>query len=129
MITFVNGNTLSRGQHIQVYRNLRKATFSIRDAKTRLVIAYGTDIMLSNIRMNVQKGGRERVRREKWKNVHAFINGIYEGDKHVDINKNWELIYYNPFTTETFINKKTGEPIYSASVAYFSDGNCYIKKT
>ena len=37
------------------------------------------------------------------------------------------MIYYNPYTTETFINKTTGEPIFRANVAYFSNGNCFVK--
>lgn len=108
MITIINGNKLEKGQQIQVYRNLRKDNFSIRDAKTRRVIAYGTDIILSNIRMCVQKGGRKRVIREKWKNIHAFVSGTYEGNNYVNINQDWEVVHYNPYTTETFINTTTG---------------------
>ena len=127
MITVIDGNKLRKGQQIQVYRNLRKSNFSIRDAKTRRVIAYGTDIHLSNIMMYVQKGGQERVRRERWKNVHAFITGTYEGDSYVDTNEEWEMIFYNPYTTETFINKATGQPIFRADVAYLSNGKCFVK--
>jgi len=127
MITIIDGNKLEKGQRIQVYRNLRKDNFSIRDAKTRRVIAYGTDIILSNIRMYVQKGGRERVIREKWKNIHAFVSGTYEGDNYVDLNQDWEVIHYNPYTTDTFINKTTGEPIFRANVAYLSNGRCFVK--
>lgn len=127
MIKIIDGNKLEKGQRIQVYRNLRKNNFSIRDAKTRRVIAYGTDIILSNIRMCVQKGGRERVIREKWKNIHAFVSGTYEGNNYVDL-KDWEVIYYNPYTTDTFINKSTGEPIFRANVAYLSKGKCFVKE-
>ena len=127
MITVIEGNKLEKGQQIQVYRNLRKTNFSIRDAKTRRVIAYGTDIILSNIKMCVQKSGRERVIREKWKNVHAFISGTLEEDNNVDLNQDWQVIYYNPFTTETFVNKTTGEPIFHAKVAYLSNGKCFVK--
>ncbi|MFK5710232.1 hypothetical protein [Lysinibacillus boronitolerans] len=127
MITIINGNKLEKGQQIQVYRNLRKDNFSIRDAKTRRVIAYGTDIILSNIRMCVQKGGRKRVIREKWKNIHAFVSGTYEGNNYVNINQDWEVVYYNPYTTETFINTTTGEPIFRANVAYLSNGKCFVK--
>lgn len=127
MITIIDGYNLEKGQRIQVYRNLRNDKFSIRDVKTRRVIAYGTDIILSNIKMNVQKSGRERVLREKWINVHAFVTGTFEGDDNVDLNQNWEVAYYNPYTTETFINKKTGEPIFQANLAYFSDGKCFVQ--
>lgn len=127
MITIIDSNKLKKGQQIQVYRNLRKGNFSIRDAKTRRVIAYGTDINLSNVRMYVQKGGRERVKREEWKNIHAFVSGTYEGDNYVDLNQDWEVIYYNPYSTETFINKTTGEPIFHANVAYLSNGKCFVK--
>lgn len=53
--------------------------------------------------------------------------GTYEGDSYIDTNENWELIYYNPYTTETFIKKTTSEPIFRASVAYLSDGQCFVK--
>ncbi len=127
MITIIDGNKLEKGQRIQVYRNLRKNNFSIRDLKTRRVIAYGTDIILSNIRMYVQKGGRERVIREKWKNIHAFVSGTYEGVNYVDLTQDWEVIYYNPYTTETFINKTTGKAIFSANGAYLSNGTGFVK--
>ncbi|WP_374723110.1 hypothetical protein [Peribacillus tepidiphilus] len=127
MIIVNSGNELRKGQQIQVYRNIRKGIFSIKDVKTRRVIAYGTDIKLSNIKMQVQKLGRERVRREKWKNIHAFVTGTYEGVDQIDINEGWDLIYYNPYTTETFIKKATGEAIFSAEKAYLSEGKCFVQ--
>lgn len=127
MITIIEGNKLEIGQQIQVYRNLRKKIFSIRDAKTRRVIAYGTDIVLSNIKMCVQKSGRERVIREKWKNIHAFVSGTYEGVNFVNLNQDWEAVYYNPYTTETFINNTTKEPIFRAKLAYLTNGKCFVK--
>ena len=127
MIVVIDGCELKRGQKVQMYRNLHKDTFSIRDAKTKRVIAYGNHVKLSNVRMNVQKSGREKVRREKRKHIHAFITGIYEGNDQIDINKSWELIYYNPYTTETFIKIATGEPTFNANRAYLSNGKCFVQ--
>jgi hypothetical protein len=60
---------------VEVYRNLHKDCWSVRDSKTRLVISHVDYIHLQNATLVVRPAGREKVLREKRKNVHAFIKG------------------------------------------------------
>lgn len=62
---------------VEVYRNLHKngIVYSIRDQKTKRVIGYSSNLTLKDVKFCVNQTGRERVLREKRKNVHAFIRG------------------------------------------------------
>lgn len=59
------------------YRNLNKpgVTYSIVDSDTGLVDQYANTVILTNVSFKVSKSGQARVRKEKRKNVHAFVLG------------------------------------------------------
>jgi len=60
---------------VEVYRNLNNGRLSIRDAKTKLVIGHADRVKLMDVTFHVSQAGRERVLREKRKNVHAVVRG------------------------------------------------------
>ena len=60
---------------VQVYRNLHNRLLSIQDAKTGLVIGHATTVDLKDATFIVREAGRQRVLKEKKKNVHAFVKG------------------------------------------------------
>lgn len=60
---------------VEVYRNLHNGKLSIRDAKTKLVIGHADRVKLTDVTFHVSQAGRERVLREKRKNVHAVVRG------------------------------------------------------
>jgi hypothetical protein len=70
----------------------------------------------------VQPAGRERVRREGRKNVHAFVRG-----KLVDVDLVYSMadvkaaITYNPYLCETFVYAGTTEPVHSAERVIIDD--------
>lgn len=98
----------------QIYFNLKRRGFSIRDAKTRLVINKGqttTSVVLQDVTFKVIESGRQRVLRTKEKNVHAFSCGtVVEG---VDVSEATVPVSYNPYKAGHFVRKDTGEAIYS----------------
>lgn len=99
------------GKKVFVYYNLHKHVWSIKDVKTNKVIGYTDRIVLKDVEYKVSKAGRERVLREKMKNVHAGVKGIV-----VDMNLNAEdgvAITYNPYKYETFVNKKDETPVFN----------------
>lgn len=62
----------------KIYRNLGRADsgiWSIKNPKTGLVVAHADAIIMRNATPKVSKIGRQRVLKEKQKNVHAFICG------------------------------------------------------
>ncbi len=60
---------------VEVYRNLHNGRLSIRDAKTKLVVGHADRVKLVDVTFHVSQAGRERVLREKRKNVHAVVRG------------------------------------------------------
>lgn len=94
---------------VEIYRNLHKngVVYSIRDCKTRRVIGYTKDIVLKNVEFKVNQTGRNRVLKEKRKNVHAVIRGIpipSGGTSH-----SGRLITYNPYLSNQFYLKNKPE--------------------
>jgi len=92
------------GQSVEVYFNLHKKCFSVRDRKTRRVVAHTDSISLKNASFHVSEKGRDRVRAEKRKNVHAFVRGLY---KELDwsTNSQWFKVKYNPYEYDRFYSE------------------------
>ena len=73
VITESQFDSLFIGKKVMVYYNLHKHTFSVTyDSK---VIMHADYVKLGDVEFRVRKGGKERVRSEKSKNVHAFVIG------------------------------------------------------
>ncbi|WLR51775.1 hypothetical protein LC040_02400 [Bacillus tianshenii] len=125
MIQPRNGQAPKIGQRVRVYKNLHKNVFSIQDAKTRRVIAYGDAFLLRDVEMKVSKAGQARVRREKRKNVHAVLVGSFAGEvseRRLEV----DALYYNPYRTDLFIEEKSGKPVLGAECCLAENGKCYV---
>lgn len=115
------------GQRVEVYRNLKfkdKIVYSVRDAQTGLVLGHASNLMLSGCKFVVNQNGRDRVLRERKKNVHAWIEGrfgvIHAGDDR--IFSEGIGVCYNPYTNNQFEKVNYGGPIFKANVVYIQDG-------
>lgn len=112
-----NGEKKYIGKRVMVYYNLHKHTFSIRyDSK---VVLHADFVKLGDVEFRVRKGGKEKVRIEKHKNVHAFVIGDlldYCEYPCEDIPKpnSKDIITYNPYKYDSFVHKKNEQPIYNA---------------
>ena len=60
---------------VKVYFNLQKDCLSVIDAETGLLYCHAHRVELHDAKFRVQPAGRERVIREKRKNVHAYVIG------------------------------------------------------
>tara|TARA_Y100000034_G_C6819001_1_gene368670 strand:- start:503 stop:883 length:381 start_codon:yes stop_codon:yes gene_type:complete len=92
------------GQSVEIYYNLHKKCFSVRDRKTRRVIAHTDSISLLKATFHVSEKGRDRVRREKRKNVHAFVRGTYK-KLGWSTNSQWFKVKYNPYEYDRFYSE------------------------
>lgn len=125
--TSYKGRWVHDGQRVQVYRNLKfkdKVVYSIRDTKTGLVLGHASNLMLSGCEFVVNESGRQRVLKEKKKNVHAHIEGRY-GVVHAGDDRIFSKgvgVRYNPYTGSTFEIANHGGSIYKANVVYIQDG-------
>ena len=115
---------------VDVYFNRHKSTFSIRH-KGR-VIEHTDTVVIKNPRFVVNESGRNRVLREKKKNVHAFVRGEYytKEDKLnvLDGKKYWKGIYYNPYKHSSFVYLETDKPIKKSKWAFLDVLDKDLKK-
>lgn len=113
------------GSDVDVYFNLNKKCWSVRDRKTRRVVAHAHQIVLSDVTFRVSAAGNARVRREGRKNVHAFARGTVQS---IDTNFTIEAarsVTYNPYRYTTFVELESERPVYTALLAGF-DGKSVV---
>ncbi len=99
---------------VQVYWNIHKRVWSIRDKTTRRVVAHAATIEMDNVKFHVSAKGNARVRREKTKNIHAWVEGdLLHHDTRSDyagLSKDMRLwaqgdmyrVNYNPYKVDRF---------------------------
>ena len=103
---------MTDNMRVEVYWNLHKHLFSVRALEgpnKGRVISHSHGITLTDVKFAVQPAGRERVRREGKKNVHAFVRGRIANSGFEDCREDFsdEKITYNPYIYDTFVNAKT----------------------
>jgi hypothetical protein len=101
---------------VEVYFNLHKKVFSVRSVMTGRVILHTDKVHISNPKFVVRKSGRDKVLRERKKNVHAFVRGdaTYFDDELSPMSD----LAYNPYKYASFVDKHTEQPVYAADRAY-----------
>lgn len=90
---------------VRVYRNLNKGGLSIqvKTEKGWRVRDYSLFVVLKNCTFKVLKSGRERVLREKCKNVHAWVEGELVSKEEKDYLKcGFPEPWYDPYKTDHF---------------------------
>lgn len=95
-----------QGEKVKVYFNLHQHVFSI--VAKGLVVGYADELALTDGYTRVSEKGRQRVIKEKRKNVHAYVHGIVS----MPHNKPLETsLYYNPYEVPQFVEYETREPV------------------
>lgn len=109
------GREVESGQLVDVYFNLHRKMWSIRDAATKLVLGHTDDLLvLGNVQFIVNEAGRQRVIREQKKNVHAFARGNFCYLMPVGmmiLDQQFTKISYNPYKAGTFVKSLTNESV------------------
>lgn len=116
------GNAL----RVDGYRNLRRAgvVYSLRGVASRRVEGYANAVLLSDVTFRVSEAGRQRVLRERHKNVHASMRGDCQALNSAvdgamarieqDTGLRFVRVRYNPYETPTFVLAGSGEPVMAA---------------
>jgi hypothetical protein len=60
----------------------------------------------------VSEAGRQRVLREKRKNVHAFVEGIIGDPMNLPDPADLQRVSYNPYKAGTFVLRDSGTPVH-----------------
>ena len=111
-----------RGLRVEGYYNLHKGRFSVRALEgpdKGRVVGHLERLGLAGVKFKVSEAGRQRVLREKRKNVHARVQGTLVNP---DALTNCEdRVSYNPYRGGTFYNTETGEDYLNADLAVLDD--------
>lgn len=77
-LTTLNITSLGWGKRrVRVYWNLTRKCWSVLDSSTKRLIGHHRGVLwLAACAFPVSQAGRERVLRERRKNVHAFVEGV-----------------------------------------------------
>ena len=117
IITESQFDSIFIGKKVMVYYNLHKQTFSVTyDGK---VILHADYVKLGDVEFRVRQSGKERVRQDKSKNVHAFVIGTlldyceYPCDD-IPSSPSGKIVTYNPYKHNSFVYKGSEEPVYNA---------------
>ena len=108
---------------VDVYRNLHKKTWSIRDRKTGRVVSHQDEVNVLDAKFVVQPAGRRKVLQEGRKNVHAFVRGTLATYQEVlDDSRTFYLITpylvrYNPYQAAHFFYRNPENRIDKADLA------------
>jgi hypothetical protein len=120
---------------VKVYFNLHRKLFSVvalEGERKGRVIAHKTHLRLANAQFKVSEAGRQRVLREKRKNVHAFVVGeLCETFYPVAALAAFPGVVvreatYNPYLYSTFVLKDSQEPIYFAGLVWLENKKIHV---
>ena len=90
-----------------------------------IVRAHSDNVVVENAEFRVRPAGREKVLREQRKTVHAFVVGYPVADNaatRVSVQGIKKAlgepvqVSYNPYRSDTFYRKDTGESVQSAEL-------------
>jgi len=117
------------GSEVEVYRNIRKGTYSIRHPKTKRVIGHANTISLKDVTFKVSEAGRQRVLRDKRKNVHAIVRGtllgLWDSPDPICIG---DLVKYNPYKNDSFVTEHSGYRVFAASIVVLTGKGAIVQK-
>jgi hypothetical protein len=89
-----------------VYFNIRLRTFSImakEGVNKGKVVAHADTVTLRNVSFKVSEAGRQRVLREKRKNVHAGVVGELVTTQAHNADLFARKVSYNPYKGSSFV--------------------------
>ena len=100
---------------VHVYFNLHRRLWSVRQRGK--VVGHAAHLVLRDVEWVVQPSGRERVRREGRKNVHAYGKGWITNVSLFDGME--QAVRYNPYELETFVTGNN-TPLRTSQFAVFT---------
>ena len=129
---------LEHGDRVEVYRNLHNNTFSIRrNGKVVKHLENWMTLCLQDVKFAVQPAGREKVRREGKKNVHAYIRGTVIKAEEYNFSETFKercnlWVTYTRYQNDSFISyvpisrdETRVTPIHKANLVTLNQGYVY----
>jgi hypothetical protein len=114
----------------KIYRNLHKDCFSVLkwnpDKKGYRLFKHVKELRADAVRFKVHESGRQRVLRDRQKNVHAYILCRAFEVLNDRPTEGLTEVYYNPYATDSFVIKDRDEAIHEAESVILFDNKCFI---
>lgn len=112
----------------RLYRNLHRGCFSMQqyipNKGYRVVKHITDDCILHGCTFKVYQSGREKVLREKQKNVHAYVEFTsYENG--LQLHSETQP-YYNPYKFNQFVNSHTHQPLNQTYTIQIKNNQLYL---
>jgi hypothetical protein len=120
-------------KRVETYYNLHKHCLSYREAGGK--VQHAEAIVLDGVQFAVQPAGRDKVRREKRKVVHAFVRGVpvrvygpeFDKKDFTSVeDSGMRRITYNPYKYDSFVYADTEEPVFEADRVFIIGRNVYV---
>lgn len=108
----------------EVYFHFRKKCFSM--VQDDVVVLHSDLIILRDCIFKVSETLRQKVIATRTKNVHAKVLGYYT-EEELESLRGFREAYYNPYHTETFVDKETEEPVLEAEIVVLMNKRIYYK--
>ena len=122
---------------VSVYRNLHNGLISIKSASSGLVLGHAESVDISSADFVVNEAGRQRVLKDRQKNVHAYVKGLllntigfkpYKGRSlqrctalgAIHSTYKDTIVSYNPYKAPHFVIKGTSDKVSKASLCTVS---------
>jgi len=114
---------IDESRKVFIYKNLHKDCWSVK--QDGLVKMHTHDLSLFDCSFRVNAKGRDKVLKEKRKNVHAGISGYIDIDWDEDgvsrEGQQTKLAMYNPYKYKSFVRVEDDtKPVFWASTARLS---------
>lgn len=121
---------MSPGDRVAVYRNLnRPGFFSIKALEGQnkgRVIGYAPSVEIERVTFKVSEASRQRVLRERCRNVHAWAIGSLVAWGEIRDVAGMRPVTYQPYVKECFFRRDTGAPIVTASRCVLQGSNVFV---
>lgn len=103
---------------VDVYFNLHRKVWSLKGRAQGRILAHARRLAFDNpTQFIVHPAGRERVLRERHKNVHAFVRGVPRILDDLESDPSLEgmvAVGYNPYAAGHFVRRDDASPIRTA---------------
>lgn len=109
---------------VRVFKNLKHDCYSIMQCGQ--LKASAKQVILADVEFRVRESGRQKMLRERKKNVHAFVIGRLVEFVHADEPRNLSEpsgrgAIYDPYRFATFVDRETQAPLKNAALAHFGE--------
>jgi hypothetical protein len=108
---------------VRVYRNLRRADWSVMDPNTGRVVGHLAELVLLDVVFIVSERVRLRVLAQQRRTVHAYAQGTLSD---LSVRGGGYRLHYNPFTSGAFW--AAGQIITSAARVDFRPDGAFVDR-